>query len=85
MKTKLTLTVKQHIIERARRYSRRTGKSISQLFEEFFEHAEKKEMKAESKEAAERLLKSLRSAQSIKAKSRSDKDLLKKHVDINFT
>jgi len=85
MKTRLTLTVKQTVIERARRYSRRTGKSISQLFEEIFEHAEKRAVKTEPQLAAERLLKSLRSSKSIMAQSGSDKDLVKKYVARKFT
>jgi hypothetical protein len=79
MKTKLTLTVRKSIITNAKRYSRRTGKSISQLFEELFDKTETGIIKSTSQQAAERLLHQLASSRPVKT-STNDKLLLKKHV-----
>ena len=54
MKTKLTLTVSDRIIRKAKRHSRKTGKSLSRMFEELFEDHEKSALKTESQRAAER-------------------------------
>lgn len=35
MTTKLTLSIKEETVERARRISRKRGKSISKMFEEY--------------------------------------------------
>jgi hypothetical protein len=79
MKTKLTLTVRKSIITNAKRYSRRTGKSISQLFEELFEKTEEGTIKSASQRAAERLLGHLASSKPTKT-SRNDKQRIKEHV-----
>lgn len=36
MNTKLTLRLDEHLIDRAKRYSRRSGKSVSQLVADYF-------------------------------------------------
>ena len=83
MKTKLTLTVRKSVISAAKRYAKRTGKSISQMFEEFFENAEAGGyMKSENQKAAERLLKNLETSKSVH--QMDDKQLLKKHVARKF-
>ena len=83
MKTKLTLTVRKSIINTAKQYSRRTGKSISQMFEELFEKAEIADsIKSEPQRAAERLLQALESRRAIK--TLDDKKLLKNHVARKF-
>lgn len=83
MKTKLTLTVRKDVISSARRYAKRAGKSISQIFEEFFENSELEgKLKSESQKAAERLLKTLASSKPIK--TLDDKRLLKEHVARKF-
>ncbi len=82
MKTKLTLTVRKSVIETARRYSRHSGKSISQIFEELFETAEINNIKAEPQRSAERLLLELRASPSLK--TRDDKSLLRKRVARKF-
>lgn len=82
MKTKLTLTVRKSVIATAKRYSRRTGKSISQMFEELFETAEAKGIKSEPQRAAGRLLESLESSQPVK--TLNDNLLLKEHVARKF-
>jgi hypothetical protein len=78
MKTKLTLTVRKSIILNAKRYSKKTGKSISQLFEEFFEEQDASLLPTETQRAAGRLLKALHKARSVK--TQDDKKLLKAHV-----
>lgn len=82
MKTKLTLTVRKSVIETAKRHSRRTGKSISKMFEELFEETELRSIKSEKQRAAIRLLKSLESANSIE--TINDKLFLKQHVERKF-
>lgn len=77
MKTKLTLTVRKSVINQAKRYSRRTGKSISRLFEDFF-GATEASVKSEPQRAAERLLQKLKTAKPVK--SLRDNELLKKYV-----
>lgn len=67
----------------AKQYSRRTGKSISQMFEELFEKAEMADsIKSESQRAAERLLKALESSKPVQ--TLDDKELLKNHVARKF-
>lgn len=84
MKTKLTLTVRKSVISSAKRYAKRTGKSISQMFEEFFENAEATgSIKSETQKAAERLLKSLESSRPLP--TLDDKQLIKDHVARKFT
>ena len=83
MKTKLTLTVRKSVIDAAKRYSRRTGKSISQMFEELFVKAESASTKSEQQRAAERLLETLESSKSVK--TLDDKLLLKEYVARKFT
>ncbi len=78
MKTKLTLTVRKSVIDTAKRYSRRTGKSISQMFEELFEKTESMGIKSEQQRSAERLLKTLELSKPVK--TLDDKSLIKKHV-----
>lgn len=83
MKTKLTLTVRKSVITAAKRYAKKTGKSISQMFEEFFENAESSGIvKSESQQAAERLLKRLEAAKPLE--TLNDKKLLKDHVARKF-
>jgi hypothetical protein len=82
MKTKLTLTVSKKAIEHARRYSRKTGKSISRMFEEIFETPGEKRIKSSRQISAERLLEVLESSRSVK--TRNDKKLLREHVARKF-
>ncbi|HUM47358.1 MAG TPA: DUF6364 family protein [Chitinophagales bacterium] len=78
MKTKLTLTVSDRIIRKAKRHSRKTGKSLSRMFEELFEADEKSALKTEAQRAAERLLQQLEKPRPVK--TLNDKTLLKKHL-----
>lgn len=83
MKTKLTLTVRKSVINTAKRYSKKTGKSLSRIFEEFFESpAIEDDVKSASQKAAERLLQSLRSAKPLE--TLDDKKFLKEHVARKF-
>ncbi len=78
MKTKLSLTVRKSVIDTAKRYSRKTGKSISQMFEDFFEKTETKSIKSEQLRSAKRLLKTLERSNSVE--SLDDKFFLRDHV-----
>lgn len=82
MKTKLTLTVRKSVIDAAKRYSRKTGKSISQMFEDLFIQEESIGKKTGQQHAAERLLETLKISKS--AKTLDDKLLLKEHVSRKF-
>ena len=82
MKTKLTLTVRKSIIKNARKFSKRSGKSISQLFEELFELEQGSNIPSEPQRAAKRLLDTLESSQSVK--TLNDKEELKTHVARKF-
>ena len=83
MKTKLTLTIRKSVIITAKRYARKTGKSISRIFEEFVENVESSgSTKSESQKAAERLLKNLESSKPVE--TLDDKKLLKHHVARKF-
>jgi hypothetical protein len=83
MKTKLTLTVQKRAIDNAKRYSRKTGKSISQMFEEIFEQSEPSIIKTETQMAAERLLRRLKGSNAVK--SFDDKALIRKHVAAKYS
>lgn len=78
MKAKLSLTVRKSVIDTAKRYSRKTGKSISQMFEDFFEKTETKSIKSEQLRSAKRLLKTLERSNSVE--SLDDKFFLRDHV-----
>ena len=82
MKTKLTLTVRKSVIDKAKRYSRRTGKSISQMFEDLFEKTEVRSIKSEQQRSAERLLKTLQQSKTVE--TLDDKSLLRSHVTRKF-
>lgn len=78
MKTKLTLTVQKRVIDRAKRYARRSGKSISQIFEELFEQSENPVIKTEAQHAAQRLLETLEGVKQVE--TLSDKELIRNYV-----
>ncbi len=76
MKTRLTLTVNNDVILKARKYSKATGKSISRLFEDFIQKAIDVNQKTESQIAAKRLLKRISASKPVKTVD--DKTLIKK-------
>lgn len=43
MVTKLTLSINEEKVKKAKRLSKRTGRSVSKLFEEFIDAIDKKE------------------------------------------
>lgn len=45
MVTKLTLSINEEKVKRAKRLSKRTGRSVSKLFEEFIDEIDKNEQK----------------------------------------
>jgi len=78
MKTKLTLTVSERTIQKARRQSKKNGKSLSRMFEELFEKDDTAPLKTQSQHAAERLLKQLEKSRSVK--TLDDKEMLRRHL-----
>jgi hypothetical protein len=66
MKTKLTLTIEESIVIEAKRYSKKTGKSVSGLFEELFLKAKKEQGKSARALAAGRLLRILDESKPVK-------------------
>lgn len=78
VKIKLTLTVRKSVIATAKR----TGKSMSQMFEELFEKEEAGSINSEPQRAAERLLKTLNGSKSVK--TQDDRRLLKNHLARKF-
>jgi len=81
-KTKLTLTVRKDIIEKAKRRAKEQGISVSTLFEESFEKEEPEIMKEQK--AAARLLELLENSEPIQALPESDKELWHKHLDEKY-
>jgi hypothetical protein len=82
MKTKLTLTVKNSVIELAKRKAKSKGISVSQMFEKMFEEEGENIFKTESQKAAERLLQKLATSQTTSGFD--DKTLIKEHVKRKF-
>jgi hypothetical protein len=82
MKTKLTLTVRKRVIEKAKREAMKRGMSLSEMFEELFDSGRSRSIKTEYQRAAERLLQRLEKVRSIKSKD--DKILIREHVKRKF-
>jgi hypothetical protein len=78
MKEKITLTVKKHIIEIAKRQAKEKGISLSQIFEEIFESR----LETDAQKAAEKLLNRLDKVESIS--QLEDKELIKTYVARKF-
>lgn len=78
MKTKLTLTVSDQIIRKAKKHAKKNGKSLSKMFEELFESGERSPLKTEAERAAARLLNQLEKSKPVR--TLNDKALLQKHV-----
>ncbi len=79
-KTKLTLTVRRDIIEKARKKAQETGTSISQLFEEVFQEDEIKPIETEKQHALKRFLESYGEREPVQALPVSDKALYRQHL-----
>jgi len=82
MKKKLTLTVEEEVITYAKRLAKRQGMSVSQMFEETFQHGKVNTIQTESQKAAGELLEKLNASESKQTKQ--DKELIKKHVERKF-
>lgn len=74
MKTKLTLTIRKEIIEKAKQKAKARGVSVSKLFEETFE--EKGSKKSSSQIAGEKLLDFLKTQPATTVTGKSDKELI---------
>ena len=59
MKTKLTLTVHDAIIKRAKRQAKSQGTSVSELFESVFSEGEPRKIKTNAQKADENLMEHL--------------------------
>lgn len=79
-KTKLTLTVRKEIIEKARKKAEERGTSISQLFEEVFKEDEIKPIETEKQRALKRFLESYHQREPVQALPISDKELYRQHL-----
>ena len=81
-KRKLTLTIREDIIEKAKQRAKEHGVSVSKLFEESFEKEDSEIMKEQK--AASRLLNLLEEAEPVQALPDSDKELWHKHLDEKY-
>ncbi len=79
MKTKLTLTVKKEIVEKAKRKASSQGISLSKMFEEIFEKENPSLEKTPAQLAAGRFLERLKKETPIKELEKSDKELMGEH------
>ncbi len=79
MKTKLTLTIKKEIVEKAKRKASSQGISLSKLFERVFEEENPTLAETPEQRAAARFLERLRNEPPIKALDKSDKELINEH------
>jgi len=79
MKSKLTLSVEKHVIDKAKRYSKKTGKSISELFEEVFSNDTPQRPKTDLEIAAREFLELVAKRKTSKDLG-DDKTLIKEHV-----
>ncbi|WP_339750836.1 DUF6364 family protein [Algoriphagus aquimarinus] len=84
MKTKLTLTVKKEIVEKAKMQAASRGISLSKMFEEIFEKESPGVEKTSEQVAAARFLERLKEETPIKALEKSDKELLREHRDKKY-
>lgn len=80
MKTKLTLTIKKEIVEKAKMKASSQGISLSQMFEEIFEKENPSIQSSESQLAASRLLKRLEEMEPTQAPQVSDKIALTQYL-----
>lgn len=80
MKTKLTLTIKKEIVERAKRKASSQGISLSKMIEDIFEKEDLSVQSSESQLAAKRLLKRLEEMEPSQATQESDKIALTKYL-----
>ncbi len=84
MKTKLTLTIKKEIVEKAKRKASSKGISLSKMIEEIFEKEDPELEKTPEQLAAARFLERLKNETPIKALDKSDKELVREHRDKKY-
>ncbi|MDO8968934.1 DUF6364 family protein [Algoriphagus sp.] len=80
MKTKLTLTIKKEVVEKAKRKASSQGISLSKMIEDIFEKEDPSVQYSESQLAAKKLLERLEEMESTKAPLESDKVALTKYL-----
>ncbi|MBA4300980.1 hypothetical protein SAMN03080617_04300 [Algoriphagus alkaliphilus] len=80
MKTKLTLTIKKEVVEKAKRKASSQGISLSRMIEDIFEKEDLSIQSPESQLAAKRLLIRLEEMEPSKAPQESDKIALTKYL-----
>lgn len=80
MKTKLTLTIKKEVVEKAKRKASGQGISLSKMIENIFEKEEPLVQTSESELAAKRLLKRLEEMEPTQAPKESDKVALTQYL-----
>jgi hypothetical protein len=79
MKTKLTLTIKKEIVEKAKRKASSQGISLSKMIEDIFEKEDPELEKTPEQLAAARFLERLKNETPIKTFDKSDKELMREH------
>lgn len=84
MKTKLTLTIRKEIIEKAKQKAASRGVSLSQLFEEVFDLAEPELNETDTQKAAKSLLKRLESMKPMPSHTETDKGLRRRYLEEKF-
>ena len=84
MKTKLTLTIKKEIVEKAKRKASSQGISLSKMIEDIFEKEEPELEKTPEQLAAAKFLERLKKETPIKALDKSDKELVREHRDKKY-
>ncbi|MEM6736979.1 MAG: DUF6364 family protein [Bacteroidota bacterium] len=83
-KTKLTLTVKKDIIQKAKQKAKERGVSVSKLFEEAIEEDMEKKESVRRQKAFEKLRRLIKSSNPIQALPDSDRKLYHHHVDEKY-
>lgn len=84
MKTKLTLTIKKEIVEKAKRKASSQGISLSKMIEDIFEKEDPELDKTPEQLAVARFLERLKNETPIKALDKSDKELIREHRDKKY-
>ncbi|MEM9340383.1 MAG: DUF6364 family protein [Bacteroidota bacterium] len=84
MKTKLTLTVRKNIIQRAKKIAKERNVSVSQLFEEAFEKDDLKIQKSDEQVKAADFLKLIEKAEPTETLEKSDKELIREYWENKY-
>lgn len=84
MKTKLTLTVKREIVEKAKMQAASRGISLSKMFEEIFEKENPELEKTPEELAAARFLDRIKKEKPIQSLEKSDKELIREYREKKY-